>query len=267
MRSTWNFVRLVAVGIILAAATGAQTHRCMAEEVFQRIVTHASGVSGTRHSFDLFVPEREKGAPPMPLLVALHGAGGDGLGQIQAWLPVARANKIIVLAPIIDNSPSAWDSLYDHPEWIPDAIDTLSQSYPVDKHRLYLWGYSAGCMFAFYFAFLESQYFAAAAVHGGVIENNKYQMADFAARKIPLAYYIGTRDQWWTTKQSRASRDALLSRNFEVHYVELAGADHNFFARAAEITADAWEFFKQHPLDNEPRFDPLDLKKIKKALR
>jgi predicted esterase len=236
----------------------------MAQEVFQRIVTRFEGVD---HSFDLFVPNREKDAPPMPLLVAVHGAGGDGRGQIQAWLPVARANKIILLAPNIDNSPQAWDSLYDHPEWIPDAIETLSQTYPVDKHRLYLWGYSAGGMFTFYFAFLESRYFAAAAVHGGVIENNKYQMADFAVRKIPLAYYLGTRDQWWTTKQSRASRDALLSRNFEVHYVELAGADHNFFARSNEITVDAWEFFKRHPLNDDPKFDPLDLKKIKKALR
>jgi dienelactone hydrolase len=138
-----------------------------------------------------------------------------------------------LLAPNIDNSPQAWDALYDHPEWIRNAIDTLSQTYPVDKHRLYLWGYSAGGMFTFYFAFLESRYFAAAAVHGGVIEDSKYQMADFAVRKIPLAYFIGTRDQWWTTKQSRASRDALLARHFEVHYMELAGADHNFFARSA----------------------------------
>ncbi len=264
MRTPWTFIRIVTLGITLATAAGTQTHGCMAQEVFQRIVTRFEGVD---HSFDLFVPNREKDAPPMPLLVAVHGAGGDGRGQIQAWLPVARANKIILLAPNIDNSPQAWDSLYDHPEWIPDAIETLSQTYPVDKHRLYLWGYSAGGMFTFYFAFLESRYFAAAAVHGGVIENNKYQMADFAVRKIPLAYYLGTRDQWWTTKQSRASRDALLSRNFEVHYVELAGADHNFFARSNEITVDAWEFFKRHPLNDDPKFDPLDLKKIKKALR
>lgn len=264
MRTTWSFFRFAAVGIMLAAATGELARFSMSQEVLAKATMR---VDGTSHSFDLFVPDRDKDTPPMPLLVAMHGAGGDGYGQIQAWLPVARANKIILLAPNIDNSPQAWDSLYDHPEWIHDAIDSLSQSYPVDKHRLYLWGYSAGGMFTFYFAFIESRYFAAAAVHGGVIENFKYQMADFAVRKIPLAYYLGTRDQWWTTKQSRASRDALLSRNFEVHYVELAGADHNFYARSAEITADAWEFFKRHPLDDEPRFDSLDLKKIKKALR
>lgn len=189
MRTRRSFVQLVTMGITLAVASGAQMHCSMAQEVLAKAVIR---VDGTNHSYDLFVPDREKDAPSMPLLVAVHGAGGDGLGQIKAWLPIARANKMILLAPNIDNSPQAWDMLYDHPEWIRDAIDSLSQTYPVDKHRLYLWGYSAGGMFTFYFAFLESRYFAAAAVHGGVIENFKYQMADFAVRKIPLAYYLGT---------------------------------------------------------------------------
>jgi poly(3-hydroxybutyrate) depolymerase len=264
MRTTRGFLQLAVVGIALAAATQAQTHDSVDQEVLEKAVVRAGGAS---HSYALFVPTHDKDAPPMPLLVAVHGAGGSGLDQIQAWLPVARANKFILLAPNIDNSPQAWDTFYDHPEWIHDAIDSVAQSYPVDKHRIYIWGYSAGGMFTFYFAFMESRYFAAAAVHGGVIEDSKYQMADFAVRKIPVAYYIGTRDQWWTTKQTRASRDALLSRHFEVHYVELVGADHNFFARSAEITADAWEFFKQKRLDNDPVFDPLDLKKIKESLR
>ncbi len=122
-------------------------------------------------------------------------------------------------------------------------------------------------MFTFYLAFMESHYFAAAAVHGGIIENAKYQMADFAVRKVPFAYYIGTRDQWWTVKQTRASQEALASRGLTVHYVEMNGADHNFYARSGEITSDAWKFMRQHALDGEPQFDPLDLAKIKTALK
>ena len=257
-----SFVQLAALGTVLAAATQAQ-----GSSMPEVLKSGQIRVGGEAHSFDLFVPEREEHAQPMPLLVAVHGAGGDGLSQIRAWLPVARANRCVLLAPNIDDSPEAWDRLYDHPEWIRDAIDALSQSYPIDRHRLYLWGYSAGGMFAFYFGFVESRYFAAAAVHGGVIENFKYQMADFAVRKIPFAYYIGTRDQWWSTKQARASRDALVARGFDVHYVELKGGDHNFFARSGEITTDAWAFLEQHPLEGEPSFDALDLGKIKKALR
>ena len=222
---------------------------------------------GERHSYYLFVPPRAPRTSPLPLLVVMHGAGGNGLDQISAWRAVADQYQFMLLGPNIANSPAAWDDLYDHPEWIRDAIGETSAEHPVDGRRMYLWGYSAGGMFSFYFAFLESRYFAAAAVHGGVIENFKYQMADFAARKLPIAYYIGTRDQWWPVEKTRASRDALLARGFPLHYVELAGADHNFFASAGPITSDAWKFMSRHALDADPRFDPLDLKRIKSALR
>ena len=222
---------------------------------------------GTEHTYYLYVPSPAKDGRPMPVIVLMHGAGGDGLGQAAAWIRIAEANNIILIAPNIANSARAWDELYEHPEWIRGAIDEVGKSRPVDGRRMYLWGYSAGGMFSFYFAFLESRYFAAAAVHGGVIENFKYQMADFAVRKVPFAYYIGTRDQWWTVDQTRATRDALTSRQFPVHYVELKGADHDFHARSEEVTGDAWKFMKRYALDTEPQFDPLDLPKIKSALK
>ena len=221
---------------------------------------------GTQQSYFLYVPEHGKKAKPMPLIVLMHGSGGDGLGQVEAWKPLADANNIILIGPNIRNSAADWDELYDHPEWIRGAIDEVGKKHPVDGRRMYLWGYSAGGMFTFYLAFLESRYFAAAAVHGGVIENAKYQMADFAVRKVPFAYYIGTKDQWWSVNQTRASHDAMLSRGFTVHYVELRGADHNFYTHREEITNDAWKFMKQFVLDAEPQFDPLDLAKIKAAL-
>lgn len=257
-------LQLAFIAIALAVTGWSKAQLKNAPELLRGAVLQVHGV---HHSFDFFIPERAADAGSMPLVVILHGAGGNGAGQVKAWLPAARANHFILLAPNIDNSSQAWDALYNQPEWIHDAIDTLAQSYPVDMHRLYLWGYSAGGMFTFYLAFLESRYFAAAAIHGGIIEDEKYNLADLAVRKIPIAYYIGTRDQWWSIKQTRATRDALLSRGFEVHYKELDGADHNFFDRSNEITTDAWVFFKNHRLADEPVFDPLDQKKINAALR
>ena len=229
----------------------------------------AGGAAGsaTQQSYYLYVPERGKSAKPMPVIVVMHGAGGNGLEQVSAWKPLAEENNVILIGPNIKNSVPDWDQLYDHPEWIKSAIDETGKQHPVDGRRIYLWGYSAGGMFTFYLAFMESRYFAAAAVHGGIIEDSKFQMADFAVRKIPFAYYIGTRDQWWTIKQTRASQAALASRGFNVHYVEMQGADHNFYARSAEIASDAWKFMKQYVLDGEPQFDPLDLAKIKTALK
>ena len=221
------------------------------------------GSGSTQQSYFLYVPEHGKKAKPMPVIVVMHGSGGDGLGQVAAWKPLAEANNIILVGPNITNSAAAWDELYEHPEWIRDVIDEIGKKHPVDGRRMYLFGYSAGGMFTFYLGLMESRYFAAAAVHGGVIEDHKYAIADLAARKIPFAYYIGTKDHWWTVDKTRATRDALTSRGFTVHYLELKGADHNFYARYEEITSDAWKFMKQYGLDAGPQFDPLDQAKIK----
>jgi poly(3-hydroxybutyrate) depolymerase len=252
---------LVAALLTLGGATA------VAQELARGVEKKTIGAGVAQQSYYLFVPDHAKKDPPMPLIVLVHGAGGSGLDQLEAWRSLAERHGIILLAPNIRNSAADWDQLYDHPEWIRDAVNEVGRKHPVDGRRMYLWGYSAGCMFSFYFAFLESRYFAAAAVHGGVIENFKFQMADFAVRKVPFAYYIGTKDQWWTVQQTRATRDALTARAFPVHYVELNGADHRFFMRAEEITSDAWKYMKQFALDKEPQFDPLDLEKIKSDLR
>jgi poly(3-hydroxybutyrate) depolymerase len=254
------------VRVIAMAVLGFSTN-AVAQDLPAGVAKKTIQAGGAQQSYYVYVPARAGSATPLPLLVVMHGAGGNGLEQVMAWKPVADANNIILIGPNIGRTAAEWDQLYDHPEWIKGAIDETGKLCPVDGRRIYLWGYSAGGMFTFYLAFMESRYFAAAAVHGGVIENAKYQMADFAVRKVPFAYYIGTRDQWWTTQQTRASRDALASRGFKVHYVELQDADHNFYASREQITRDAWNFMRQYALAAAPQFDPLDLKKIKAAFQ
>lgn len=217
------------------------------------------------HGFALFIPPKAEKESPLPLIVAIHAANGAGIDQIGGWGEFADANNIMLLCPDIGPFSYDWDQLYDHPEWLRSAVDELRKLHPIDGRRMYLFGDSAGGMFAFYFAFVESNYFAAAAVHGAVIKNFKFDVTDLATRKIPIAYYIGTRDGWWTLAQSRSVRDAITTRGFPLHYVELKGADHNFFAHKADVIGDAWEFMSQYSLESEPKFESLDLAKIKKA--
>jgi poly(3-hydroxybutyrate) depolymerase len=103
----------------------------------------------TQQSYYVYAPEHARDAKPMPVIVVMHGAGGNGLEQVAAWKPLAEANNIILIGPNIRNSAADWDQLYDHPEWIKSAIDETGKQHPVDQRRIYLWGYSAGGMFTF----------------------------------------------------------------------------------------------------------------------
>jgi S-formylglutathione hydrolase FrmB len=69
-----------------------------------------------------------------------------------------------------------------------------------------------------------------------------------AARKTPVAIYIGDRDQFIALDGVRKTRDLLRKSGFPVHYIELPGHDHNYYALADQINADAWKFLRQAQL-------------------
>jgi predicted esterase len=92
----------------------------------------------------LFVPDAAKAGKPLPLVVALHGAGGSenlffdayGYGLIAR---LAQERGWLVVAP-----RAGW--LFDGPPPVPAIIDELAKLYPVDKQRIYLVGHSMGAM-------------------------------------------------------------------------------------------------------------------------
>jgi predicted esterase len=100
-----------------------------------------------------------------------------------------------------------------------------------------------GGYLAFDAAFLESDRFAAAAIHGMRLADDYAGIVDRASRKIPIALYVGDRDPLHPPQAVRTTRDFLLRKGFPVRYVELDRHGHDYYERAAWIDADAWEHF------------------------
>jgi len=89
---------------------------------------------------------------------------------------------------------------------------------------------------------------AAVAVHANRIAPEYEWIVSRAQRKTPIAIYIGDHDQFFSQDAVRKTRDLLRKAGFPVHYVELDHHDHNYYARADEINADAWKFMKEFSL-------------------
>ena len=61
-----------------------------------------------------------------------------------------------------------WSVPGDGPEPLCSLVDHLRQTVPViNARRMYLFGHSAGAVFVLHMAMLESDYFAAGALHAG----------------------------------------------------------------------------------------------------
>jgi predicted esterase len=178
----------------------------------------------------------------LPVIVLLHGAGDRATNMVDAWKHLARKQKVVLLAPELPRDPKFEDAA---PDVFRCVVEDARNIVAIDRQRVYLFGNSMGGYLAFDGGMFQSQYFAAVAIHANRIADEYTGILAHAQRKTPIAIYIGDHDQFFTVASVHKTRDLLLKSGFPVHYVELINHDHDYYALADEINADAWKFFKK----------------------
>jgi predicted esterase len=207
-----------------------------------------------KRTYYLFVPETLKPSESAPLIVLLHGSGRDGLSLVDKWKELAN-KETIILAGLNSADSSAWNTTNDGPDVLRDLVEHLKITYPIDSHRVYLFGHSGGAVFAILLSLMESEYFAATAVHAGSLrQQEEFKFVERVRRGIPLGIWIGTRDPFFSLSSVRATRDALVARGSPVEVTEMSGHDHWYYDLAPRINEAAWRFLKKYSLTTEPRY-------------
>ena len=219
----------------------------------QSTVKESMRSQGKERSYYLFVPDQVSPATQAPLIVLLHGSGRNGLTLIEPWRELAKKEKIIIVGPNAV-STHGWKIPDDGPDFIYELVESLKAKFPINPRRVYLFGHSAGATQALYLSLLESQYFAATAVHAGALRDDDGPYIARAKRKIPISIFVGTNDHLFPLNVVRATRDALNGSGFNSELTEIKGHTHAYYGRAEEINRAAWEFLKAHELSDEPKY-------------
>jgi poly(3-hydroxybutyrate) depolymerase len=128
-------------GEIAALLRGENPYRRRVGDTWRSLVRR-----GARIPFRLYAPHRAAGDEPLPLLIALHGAGGDenlffegyGLGLVTR---LADELGFLVAAPHTVRFST-------RPEVLDLLLETLSREYAVDPRRVLLLGHSLGALAA-----------------------------------------------------------------------------------------------------------------------
>jgi hypothetical protein len=108
---------------------------------------------------------------------------------------------------------------------------------------------------------LESEYFAAAAVHAGAWRTDEdYRFVEVAARKTPIRITVGDIDSFFPLESVRRTEKTLKSRGFEVVVSVITNHTHNYYEIASAVNRDSWLFLKQHRLEQERRHVPRSYK-------
>jgi poly(3-hydroxybutyrate) depolymerase len=210
---------------------------------------------GKGRTYYLYVPKAvEASKTPAPLLLVLHGSGRNGLSLVEKWKGLAAKEDFIVAGPDALGS-GGWDVPRDGPEGLRDLVEELKTKYPIDPRRVYLFGHSAGAGMALMLALLESEYFAAAALHAGALPQANYDYVESAKRKTPISIIVGTNDPFVPLAVVRATRDKLNRHGFDARLAEIPQHGHWYYDRAAEFNRTLWDFLKAQKLDADPKYE------------
>lgn len=207
---------------------------------------------GKKRSYFVFVPPNI--SSPAPLILLLHGSGHDGMSLIKPWRSLAEKEGIILVAPNSLN-PAVWSNRKDSPDFLHDAIEHVQSRISVDPRRIYLFGNSGGAMYALYLSILESQYFAATAIHAGDMPAANFSQIGLAKRKIPISIWSGTRDQAFPVAQVEATQKAFNDLGFNLILHEIPGHDHDYDSVSDEVNKQAWLFLSDK-LNQDSKYVP-----------
>ena len=209
--------------------------------------------NGKTRVYYLYIPSTIKTPPLAPLIVMLHGSNRTGVTLVEKWKDYAKKEGIILAGPDATNL-QGWGSPQDGPDFLRDLAEELKTKYPINPRRVYLFGHSAGASFALQMSLMESQYFAATAVHAGALREEDMELIALAKRKIPISIQVGDSDEFFPLKVVQATRDALKKAEIPVDLIEIKNHDHWYYDQASKFNQTAWEFLKKYELETEPKY-------------
>jgi poly(3-hydroxybutyrate) depolymerase len=166
---------------------------------------------GKRRTYYSFVPDKEG---PLPLVVLLHGSGANGEVMANAWRGLAAKQKFTIAAPDSYDS-GEWQSDKDSPNFLRAMVEQVNAKHPVDASRIYLFGHSGGAVYALMLALVESEYFAAVAVHAGALAPENYNLFAKARRRIPIAIWVGDSDSFFPGGSCQRDEKGIRVERFQ----------------------------------------------------
>ena len=198
--------------------------------------------AGQPRTYFCLIPSAPSG--PLPIVVLLHGSGNNGQQMTGAWSSLAATEHFIIAAPNALHS-EMWDSDGDGPAFLHAVVSEIAAQHPVDPHHVYLFGHSAGAVYALGLALIDSEYFAAVAGHAGALTPDNAALFRYARRKMPIALWVGDEDSRVSVDAVNATRDIFSAHGFSVRVTAIPFAGHAWDGPSADkVARSAWDFFR-----------------------
>jgi predicted esterase len=204
---------------------------------------YLSKVDNSLQPYRLFVPASYDGSKAYPLIIALHGMGGDENSYFDQYAQGgfktdAEKRGYLVACPKGREPASMYTGSAERD--VMDVLAEVRRAYRIDSDRIYLTGHSMGGYGTWSVAMNHPEIFAALApVAGG---GNPSTMAKIA--HIPQLVVHGDNDKTVPVERSRVMVEAAKKLGVELKYIEIPGGDH--VTVAARTFKEVYDFFDTH---------------------
>ncbi len=189
-------------------------------------LTHRSAIDGTDQPYRVYVPSSYDGSRSFPLVVAMHGTGGDEntlfdqptYGTLK---PAAEKHGAIVVSPLA-RGVTEYRGIGEADVF--EVLADVKKRYRVDEDRVYLTGHSMGGTGAAYIALHHPDRFAAAAplaaAYGWpwLAENGKH---------VPMLWIAGEKDAGFYHRGVQAGVDRMRALGNPVTLETIPGGGHS----------------------------------------
>jgi polyhydroxybutyrate depolymerase len=163
-------------------------------------------VGSVERTFIRYIPKGYDGSTAVPLLVVLHGRGGDakGMENMTGFSQKADAEKFIVLYPNAVGTPSAWNIgmnpaiTADDDGFIKAMVERVEQHLKIDHKRVFVCGFSSGGMMAYRLGGTFPNLFASIGVASGSVGDHLADGTTYTnpapSRPVPAIVFHGKMD-------------------------------------------------------------------------
>jgi predicted esterase len=210
-------------------------------------LAYVSPVDGEFSPFRIFVPSHYEPANAFPLVVVLHGGGGDENGMLDGHGGLVKKNAerrgYVVVSPSGRGPFGAYRGKSGQD--VLDVLDLTEQCYSIDPQRIYMTGHSMGGMGTISLGFDHPHRFAALAASACFRVGRALTGKLANAKSMPLFMAQGDQDTWEPVEDARAFYDEAKKLGMpHLKYVEKAGAKHNQIYGL--VLDDIFDWFDTH---------------------